>query len=257
MYPRLVLSLFTTLLGTAGPRPDVQPDFVIVVDPGHGGSNGGCVGFDGRVREKDVSLQMALELRAALARRLPHAEVALTREGDVTVPLVERVAIANGLGADLFISLHANASERRDQQGFETYVLDARASSLDAAWTARRENLVAVAPELPQSDAHVMVDELALAGRRQQAIEAAARIQREQAARFPDRSDRGVKQAPFDVLRGAKMPAVLFEVGFLDHQDEGQRIMTQEFRQRIIDGLVEAIVVHYRERARSRVPVRT
>lgn len=233
----------------AAPRPLVERPFVVVLDAGHGGDNLGCASADGHVREKHFTLGLALELEARLAERLPHAEVLLTREGDQGMTLAERVAIANETDADLFLSIHANASPGRSQSGFESYVLEARASGQEAARTAQRENQGGDRKGASR-DAAAIVTELRRAAHREAAARFAATIQRAQAARFPTRLDRGVRQAPFDVLMGANMPAVLFEAGFLDHPEEGALLQDPASRAQIVDGLVEAIVAQYREHAR-------
>jgi N-acetylmuramoyl-L-alanine amidase len=232
-----------------GPIPRVERPFVVALDPGHGGTNSGCTAFDGDVHEKELTLVMAHELQAALQRRLPHATVVLTRSGDETVTLAERVARANAVRADLLLSLHANASSTGPQTGFETYVLDVALAERDAAHTARAD---AAHGDPTRAHAATMVRELALLAHRARAVGFARRVQQEQAQRFPERVDRGVKQAAFDVLLGARMPAVLFEAGFLDHPDEGMRLLDSGQRALVVDGLVEAIVDYYRQHARER-----
>jgi len=234
--------------GMAGPVPVVERSFVIALDPGHGGDNGGCVAFEGGVREKDVTLAMAHELREALARRLPHAEIVLTRTGDETVTLAERVARANAAGADLLLSLHVNASEQRSQAGFETYVLDAIQAEREAARSARE----GATGGAVHAQALAMVRELSLVTHRARSVGFAWRVQQEQAERFPERLDRGVKQAGFDVLMGAQMPAVLFEAGFLDHPEEGPRLLDGRQRALVVDGLADAVIDYYRDHARER-----
>lgn len=233
----------------AGPRPVVRQDFVLCVDPGHGGDNDGAHSADGSVLEKDVTLQMALALQAAVLDKLPHVQVVLTRDGDRSCTLADRVALANAAGADAFISLHTNASESKAQHGFETYVLDARASSLEAARTARRENDEGLAePSTSREGAEVatMLRQLEMAQQRLAAGRFAKSIQARQSALFPDRVDRGVRQAPFDVLMGARMPAVLFESGFLDHDAEGALITSTSGVERIVGGIADAVVDFYR-----------
>lgn len=234
----------------AGPVPVIERSFVVVLDPGHGGSNSGCAAYDGVVREKDVTLALAQELEVALQRRLPHATVVLTRSGDETVALAERVERANAARADLLLSLHANASSTGPQSGFETYILDARLADRDASHTARAG--AAEAGDATRAHAAVMLRELALLGHRARAAGFAKRVQQEQAERFPERLDRGVKQGSFDVLLGAHMPAVLFEAGFLDHPHEGQRLLDAGGRALVVDGLAEAVIDYYREHARQR-----
>jgi N-acetylmuramoyl-L-alanine amidase len=230
--------------------PVVERPFVVALDPGHGGSNSGCAAFDGHAREKDVTLAMAQELQATLLRRLPHATVVLTRSGDETVALTERVERANAARADLLISLHANASSTGPQTGFETYILDARLAERDAARTAREGETPSDDPA--RAHAATMLRELALLGHRARAAGFARRVQQEQAERFPERLDRGVKQGTFDVLLGARMPAVLFEAGFLDHPDEGAHLLDAGRRSLVVDGLAEAVVEYYRDHARER-----
>jgi N-acetylmuramoyl-L-alanine amidase len=256
----MMLALVAALSGNAtqaaspGPLPITEQTFIIAIDAGHGGSNEGCLSFDGHSREKQFTLELAFALREQIQQRLPAADVVLTRGADESMTLAQRVAAANEVKADLFISLHANASPDRTQTGFETYVLDARASNLEAARTARRENdeaLVEPSGKGSMSEVSTMLRQLEMTAHRAAAVRFAATIQREQAERFPDRVDRGVKQAPFDVLMGARMPAVLFEAGFLDHAEEGSLLSAQDHRERIAEGLTDAIVEQYREQRRK------
>jgi len=241
------LVLATPLGAEAAPRPLVQRPVVIVVDPGHGGTNDGCSSADGATQEKELTLEVALQLDARLHDLLPHAEVLLTRKSDETMTLAERVSFANANRADLFVSLHANASPHGDQQGFETYLLDREASGLEAARTAQRENDEGLSKPRNDDSVAAMVRELELVTDRVRAGHLGRAIQAEQAARFPNRLDRGVKQAPFDVLMGARMPAVLFEMGFFDHAVEGPMLGETEFQERVVDGLAVAIARYYRE----------
>jgi N-acetylmuramoyl-L-alanine amidase len=247
----LLATLSWTPAASAAPRPVVERPLTIVLDPGHGGGNHGCASAHEGVEEKQVTLWIAQELQARLAERLPHATVVLTRGGDRSMTLAERVAIANEREADVFVSIHANASETKTQHGFETYVLDARASSLEAARTAWRENVGPKATRPAASDAAAMLKQLELQAHRQRAARLAQAIQRGQAQRFPVRLDRGVKQAPFDVLMGANMPAVLFEAGFLDHAEEANLLTDPEARALVVDGLADALVEFYRAQGRD------
>lgn len=253
--PLFWLALVSARAAAPGPRPVVDPPYVVALDAGHGGDNHGCASADEAAVEKDLSLALAIELRAALAERLPHADVVLTRSEDRTLALTERVAIANAVKADVFVSLHANASPHHDQRGFETYVLDATASGLDAAWTARRENEIstssAPAPADERAAAHRMAAELVAQAHRASAAMLAHAIQAAQAQRFPDRIDRGVKQARFDVLFGTRMPAILFEAGFLDHDAEGRLLQDEAARALVVEGLADALVQHYRRTRRG------
>jgi N-acetylmuramoyl-L-alanine amidase len=246
---------FLAAASAPGPKPVLEQPYRVVLDAGHGGTNGGCHTADGTTHEKDVSLVLAREVEAELERRLPHAIVVMTREDDATVALADRVTAANAQGADVFVSLHANASPRHDQTGFETFVLDAEASSVEAALTARRENeggSAAPEPGGAAPQAQLMIEQLRAAAHRAAAIALAQSIQREQAQRFPDRADRGVRQASFDVLLGVRMPAVLFEAGFLDHPGDQGVLLDAERRHEVASGIAAALVDHYRRTARGR-----
>ena len=205
----LALSAKAEPTSAAAPKPLAQRDFVLVLDPGHGGSNDGCRSSDGFVYEKEITLRVAKELQQRLGVLLPHAEVLLTREEDQTLTLAGRAKLANEEGGDLFLSLHANASPGRDQQGFETFLLEQQADSEEAAWTARRENAGGSVVRRGGETVSLMLRELELNHNRNDAAYFAHAIQREQAKRFPARPDRGVREAPFDVLMGTQMPAGL------------------------------------------------
>lgn len=239
---------------TPGPKPVLQQPFRVVLDAGHGGTSSGCHTEDGSIHEKDIALVLAQDVARALGERLPHAEVVMTRSDDRTLALADRVASANGGGADVFVSLHANASPRHDQTGFETFVLDAEASSVEAALTARRENAAeGTSPPTggatPQAKS--MIEQLRASAHRSAAIALAQAIQREQSTRFPTRADRGVRQASFDVLLGVRMPAVLFEAGFLDHTSDKGVLVDAEQRREVAEGIAAALVEHYRRTSRG------
>jgi N-acetylmuramoyl-L-alanine amidase len=248
----LLLGVLSAGASQAGPRPVVEHDYAIVLDAGHGGSNSGCTSPHGDTDEKAVSLALAQDVRIALRERLPHAKVLMTREQDRTLALADRVALANAQHADVFVSLHANASARHDQRGFETYVLDADASSREAAWTARRENDGELADDLlvKAAPAEAMLAELLATSQRTSAVALAQSIQRAQAQRFPRRSDRGVRQGSFDVLVGVRMPAVLFEAAFLDDASESELLLDDDQRMLIAEGIADALVEHYRRTQR-------
>ncbi len=232
--------------GQAAPRPAGPAPFVVVIDPGHGGANPGCRAAGGHTVEKEVTLALAKDLRAALEEQLPGVKVVLTREEDVTMTLAERAALANRAGADLFISLHANASPGRDQTGFETYVLDARAATLEAARTARRENDGALAAPGSDPAAVVAVRQLTQSAHLRNAARLARLVQRAQAALFPTRPDRGVRQAPFDVLMGVRAPAILFEAAFLDHPQESAVLVEPARRRKVAEALAAAVAEYDR-----------
>lgn len=242
--------LFRPAQALAGPKPVIEQGFCLVVDPGHGGENLGCRAHGGSVHEKQITLVLAQEFARRVVELMPHAEVLLTRELDETLHLSQRTAFANACKADLFLSLHCNASPHGDQTGFETFLLDVEASGTDAALTAQRENDEGFArprSALADDDVSIMVRELGMTEHRKRAGHYARALQREQARRFPDRFDRGVRQARFDVLMGARMPAVLHEVGFLDHPGESALMLEERGREAIVEALAHATLGYYND----------
>jgi N-acetylmuramoyl-L-alanine amidase len=253
LVPLLAAAL--VLAAPAPPRPAPRPPaFVVVVDPGHGGDQDGAQSPAG-VKEKDVVLQIARRLRPKLEQL--GARVVLTRTGDIGVPLTTRAAVANGLKADLFVSIHLNsmatAEARRTSSGVETYFLSADASDANAAAAAARENADRLAGEpLPDPGdpvAGILQDleqAAALAGSSRLAYALHERL-----VAALGSEDRGVKQAPFYVLAGARMPAVLLEVGFISNGTESQRL-TSAGHQEKIAGAIAAGVKAWREAERRR-----
>jgi N-acetylmuramoyl-L-alanine amidase len=236
-------------IARGAPKPVTERGFRFVIDPGHGGENRGCHAHGHE--EKALTLVLAQELAARVVELMPHAEVLLTREVDETLHLSQRVAFANACKADLFLSLHCNASPHSDQAGFETFLLDVEASSQDAALTAQRENAESagpgVEPTAGKSEVDVMLLELGMINNRKLAAHYAQALQREHARKFPGRIDRGVRQAAFDVLMGARMPAVLHEVGFLDHSEDSKLLVTESGREQIVEVMAEATLRYYND----------
>jgi N-acetylmuramoyl-L-alanine amidase len=249
-----LLAAALSLAAPAPPKPPRPPAFVVVVDPGHGGDQDGALSPSG-VKEKDVVLQIARRLRPKLEQL--GARVVLTRTGDIGVPLTTRAAVANGLKADLFVSIHLNsmatAEGRRTSAGVETYFLSADASDANAAAAAARENADRLAGEpLPDPGdpvAGILQDleqTAALAGSSRLAYALHERL-----IAALGSEDRGVKQAPFYVLAGARMPAVLLEVGFISNGTESQRLLSAAHQERIA-GAIAAGVKAWREAERRR-----
>lgn len=212
----------------------------IVLDPGHGGSETGARGPLG-TEEKELTLQIALELRDRLAQRLG-VKVLLTRTEDVDLALDDRAAMANQNKADLFVSIHLNSSPRGGARGAETYLLNLQASDQRAASTAELENLGAPTPGAEDLDPglQLILWDLAQSQHLAASQRLAAVIQEELNAAL-ELTDRGVKQAPFRVLMGAAMPAVLVELGFISTRDEEERLRTPGYRAELAEALVRAI----------------
>jgi N-acetylmuramoyl-L-alanine amidase len=210
----------------------------IVIDPGHGGHDPGAMGNG--VSEAELVLDVALRLEQLL-RKLPGTDVALTRRTDEFVSLPERTAIANRESADLFLSIHANASEDASARGVETYFLNF-ANNLSAASVAARENAASgqAMGALPD-----FVKAIALNNKLDESRDFATYIQRAMIERLrltnKTTKDLGVRQAPFVVLIGAAMPSVLAEISFVTNPQEARLLRSSAFRQRIAEALFTAI----------------
>ena len=211
----------------------------IVIDPGHGGHDMGTVGPDG-LMEKDLVLEVARILRRLLEDNLG-AEVILTRDEDVFVPLEERTAIANQHRADLFVSIHANSSSSKGTSGVETYFLDFARSAVERE-VAARENAAAL---LNYRDLEGLVWKIARADKMAESRELASTVQKSLygGARqvFPSTKNRGVRSAPFVVLIGAKMPSVLVEVAFLSNPRDEKLLKKDGTRLQLAKALFHGI----------------
>jgi N-acetylmuramoyl-L-alanine amidase len=228
------------------------PAFIVVLDPGHGGDRDGAVSVEGR-KEKDITLQIARQLKKRLERQ--GARVVLTRGGDESVDLLRRAAIANAEEADLFVSLHLNSAPGgagSPARGIETYFLSADASDAAASAVAARENADRIRSGPTDMVGGILEDledqaNLAESSRLAQAIHVAL-------VRGTRAPDRGVKQAPFYVLAGARMAAVLLELGFVSHPVEGKDL-ARPARQEAIANAVAAGIAAWRRPAAGAVPV--
>jgi len=221
-----------------------EPAFTVVVDPGHGGDQEGARSPRG---EKEKDLALAIARRIAQRIKKMGGKAILTRTGDIAVPLANRAAIATALRADLFLSVHLNsmpsAEQRRHSQGIETYFLSADASDTHASAVAARENADRLAGEPgadPDDPVAGILDDLQDAASLQGSSRLAYALHEKLVARL-GAEDRGVKQAPFYVLAGARMPAVLLEVGFISHVDEARRLRSREYQEQVAEAVAEGI----------------
>jgi len=211
----------------------------IVIDAGHGGHDPGAQGNG--IVEKDLVLDIALRLQTLLQEQ-PGVEVILTRDSDVFIPLEERTAIANRQGADLFLSIHANASTRKDARGLETYFLNF-ATNPEAEAVAARENATS-----SQGMGHLpeIVKAITLNNKLAESRELATLVQTQMVRKLkPQNStlrDLGVKQAPFVVLIGAQMPSVLAEISFLTNRTEASLLKQSAYKNRIAQALCDSIL---------------
>jgi N-acetylmuramoyl-L-alanine amidase len=226
----------------AGVRPVVPGrggKIVVMLDPGHGGKDPGATGPTG-LQEKDVVLAIGRMVREKLSR-FPEYDIRMTRETDVFIPLEERTAMANQAGAGIFVSLHINASRNRRAEGISTYVLS-RATDREALELAARENGVTVQK---LSEVKFIIDDLSTYGRKKESLKLAKTVNdaivRNISTRHGPVHDLGLKQAPFYVLVGARMTAVLVETSFISNRSEESRLRRREYLETIADSVVEAI----------------
>lgn len=208
---------------------------VVVLDPGHGGSNRGAKGPT--LHEKQLTLAIANLVADRL--RAKAVSVTLTRTDDRTLTLRQRVAIADRLPADLFVSIHANASPTRSQRGYETFVLTPRGVDVDGR--ALRSGVTTPRAGVDPEIGHIL-DDVERGASQWESADLAARMQRALRECRGAPGDRGVRQDAHHVLLGATMPAVLVEVGFIDHPIEGKELATPAVQAQIADALAEAIL---------------
>jgi N-acetylmuramoyl-L-alanine amidase len=216
----------------------------IVIDPGHGGKDPGAFGVSG-LAEKDVVLAIAKRLQGRLADD-PRIDAVLTRSRDVYLTLAERTAYANAERADLFVSIHANASSNKRLSGTETYYLSntnnratLRLAAMENGWRS------ATGAATRAADASVILSALVQNDKIEESVELATAVQHGVVAELSSAStpvnDLGVKQGPFYVLVGAAMPCILVEVSFLTNAEEGRLLGRAAYQEAIAAGLLRGI----------------
>jgi N-acetylmuramoyl-L-alanine amidase len=224
----------------------------IVIDPGHGGRDPGAIGPSG-LMEKDVVLKVAKRLGNKLKKR--GYQVFLTRERDIYLPLEERTAIANTKKADLFVSIHANASRKRGARGIETYILNFP-SDEEAMELAARENAISTKK---LTDLQIILYDLMLNAKVNESSRLAHHVQQSMNLslnrRKSSRRGRGVKQAPFYVLMGARMPAILAEVSFISNRSEERRLKSLKYLNKIAAAIAEGLNGYIEETREAHRPL--
>lgn len=211
----------------------------IVVDAGHGGHDPGATGAKG-TKEKDIVLLIALKLADKLREDLG-LDVVLTRSTDVFLELQERTAIANQVGADLFVSVHANASLNRGASGIETYYLNL-AKTEKAAQLAAKENGTSLEKvSLLQAVLFDLMANYKLNDSAYLAEEVQKSVYRKVGGQYQGVKNLGVKQGPFYVLVGATMPSILVETAFLSNEREEERLNDPAYQEKTAEGIMEGI----------------
>lgn len=217
----------------------------VVLDPGHGGFDSGAVGLNG-LQEKMVNLDLAKQTALFLKELAPEWKVFLTRTEDYFVPLSARTTTANQYSADLFVSFHVNANENRKPRGMETYFCSEKASSKEAARVAEFENSVLKLEknELVQKG-YVNIEEILFLFERRRYWEAGgevASLLQDNLKKDLPLKNRGVHSANFYVLRRAKMPSILLELGFISNPEEEKLLAKPEFRRKMALAVAKSLL---------------
>jgi N-acetylmuramoyl-L-alanine amidase len=221
---------------------------VIVLDPGHGGTEEGAKG-PGGLLEKDATLSLVKVIRETLIRN--GYRVVVTRDADTGIGLQERVSLANSARPDLFVSIHCNASRSPSAHGTEVFYLSLDASDKAAALLADTENRgdrgTTATPERNAAlrDLDLILWDLA----QNQHLSASSRLAEVIQADFNRLlgvTTRGVKQAPFRVLIGVNVAAVLVEVAFITNPEEEKKLASEEFRRQVAETLTQSLATYFR-----------
>ncbi len=244
---RLVIDVFGKKSHAPKPYMKLDKKFTkikrVVIDPGHGGKDPGAIGSKGLL-EKNVVLAVGKRLARILKEKY-NMEVILTRDKDVYIPLEERTAIANSNNADLFISIHANASRRRSAKGIETYILN-WTSDEEAIRVAARENAISFKKmKQSQSELQMILQDLARDDKKDKSMKLAYNVQNSMVDTLSNDYKRvvdlGVKQALFYVLVGAEMPSILVEVSFISNREEEKRLSQKKYRAKIAEAIARGV----------------
>ena len=215
----------------------------VVIDAGHGGHDPGAIGPSG-VKEKDINLKIAKELKKKLERdgkKIGIEKVHLTRSSDRFIPLEERTAIAKKLKADLFISIHCNASKDRRAKGLETYILSFT-NDKRSLQVAARENATTTRK---MSDMRDIIKKYLLNSKIEESNRFATYVQKsvhqKVSSKYKPFKNKGVKKAPFIVLIGADIPSILVETSFISNPTEEKRLKSSRYRAKIAEGIFSGI----------------
>ncbi|MEI6805684.1 MAG: N-acetylmuramoyl-L-alanine amidase, partial [Myxococcaceae bacterium] len=223
----------------------------IVIDPGHGGDDPGAIGKKG-LREKDVTLAVSKRMKALIEKIIPGTEVFLTRDHDKTLTLPFRTDFANKKQADLFISVHVNASLNRETQGVETYYLNISHDRY-ALRLAARENAMS---ESETSNLEFILADLAMKSSVSDSVRLGRIVQDSLCGnllqQWDDIKNLGLKQAMFYVLMGAKMPAILVETSFISNKTDEKRLKDDAYQHALAEGIVQGILRYTKEKVAMR-----
>ncbi len=220
-------------------KPAISKIRRIVVDPGHGGHDPGAIGPNG-IQEKDIVLSVGLKLRDLFKEELG-VDVVMTRSADVFIPLEERTAIANKVGADLFLSVHANAALNRSAAGIETYYLNLAKTDKVAQLAAKENGTTLEKVSVLQAILFDLMANYKLNDSAHLADEVQKSLHKKVRTRYSDVKNLGVKQGPFYVLVGASMPSILVEAAFLSNSIEESRLKDPAYQDLVAEGILAGV----------------
>ena len=253
--PRILLTigllplLTASLSGQPLERYSVR---TVVIDPGHGGKDPGCIGVAKKTQEKDVVLPIALRLGQLIGERYPEVRIAYTRKDDTFMELRDRSRFANSQNADLFISIHCNSfPQKRSVCGFETYVMGLHKTE-DNLRVAMRENAVITYEDNfeskyegydPNSEESFIIFSMLQNAHLDQSLQLASQVQQEAIQRTA-LADRGVRQAGFWVLVGTTMPSILVEAGYLSNAKDEELLRSDKGQEAVAQALFNAFCTY-------------
>lgn len=262
MKQRFVLSLFLLLVVAMASAKD----FTVVIDAGHGGKDPGAVSANGKVREKDITLKVALMVGESIAQNHPEVKVLYTRNTDKFVGLNDRARLANKADADLFISIHVNAAKNRSAKGAETYTLGIEEARTERNLEiAKRENGVILLEDNhektyanfnPNSPESYIIFEYMQSEFVKESIHIAQYVQ-ENFAHDANRHDRGVRQAGFLVLNATSMPSILVELGYISNAEEAKYLASATAQKRLSACISKAFDSYYADLKRLDMAVQS
>lgn len=224
---------------------------LVVIDPGHGGHDPGAINEDRKLREKDVTLALAKAVRDRVAAQ-GRVRVALTREDDSYLSLQERYELARRMGADLFISLHADAADSADAQGATIYTLSETASDREAARLAARENRSDIINGIAIGDQSGSVSSILIDLSQRQAMTLSsnfAELLYREASPYIRFRGRYHRFASLIVLKAPDIPSVLFEAGYITSAADAAQLATPEGRDKVAQGIAQAVGVYFARRS--------
>ena len=229
---------------TRGVKPPITQKYLIrkvVIDPGHGGNDPGAIGRTG-LKEKDLVLDIAKRVREQLSE--DGINVVMTRDRDRFIPLEKRAQIANESDVDFFVSIHANSARLKGARGFEVYYLSDAVDDNARAVAAAENSFLKFDDSSFQhrnTDLEATVWDMVYTENREESIELARYITKAVDA-STSLHNRGIKSARFCVLRGAQMPAVLVEVGFISNSAEEKNLKDDSYRQAVATAIAKGII---------------